>query len=56
VATAAAEFITGPLMDDPRQVGKPLGVELAGIYSARPGREWRALYEIDGATHAGDRA
>jgi mRNA-degrading endonuclease RelE of RelBE toxin-antitoxin system len=32
-------------------VGKPLGVELAGIYSARPGRDWRVLYEIDEAKH-----
>jgi mRNA interferase RelE/StbE len=34
VASAAAEFITGPLLEDPRRVGKPLGAELAGIYSA----------------------
>ena len=47
IAAAAAEFITGPLLDDPHRVGKPLGAELAGIYSARLGREWRVLYEID---------
>jgi mRNA interferase RelE/StbE len=47
VAAAAAEFITGPLLEDPRRGGKPLGAELAGIHSARPGREWRVLYEID---------
>ena len=47
IAAAAAEFITGALLDDPRRVGKPLGAELAGIYSARLGREWRVLYEID---------
>lgn len=47
VAAAAAEFITGPLLEDPRRVGKPLGAELAGIHSARLGREWRVLYEID---------
>jgi mRNA interferase RelE/StbE len=52
VAAAAAEFITGPLLADPRRVGKPLGAELAGIYSARLGREWRVLYEIDEAKHA----
>jgi mRNA interferase RelE/StbE len=50
-AAAAAEFITGPLLADPRRVGKPLGAELAGIYSARLGREWRVLYEIDEAKH-----
>jgi mRNA-degrading endonuclease RelE of RelBE toxin-antitoxin system len=47
ISAAAAEFITGPLFDDPRRVGKPLGAELAGIYSARLGREWRVLYEIN---------
>jgi mRNA interferase RelE/StbE len=47
IAAAAAEFITGPLLDDPRRVGKPLGAELAGIYSARLGWEWRVLYEIN---------
>jgi mRNA-degrading endonuclease RelE of RelBE toxin-antitoxin system len=47
IAAAAVEFITGPLLDNPRRVGKPLGAELAGIYSARLGRDWRVLYEID---------
>jgi mRNA-degrading endonuclease RelE of RelBE toxin-antitoxin system len=47
VATAAAEFITGPLLPEPRRVGKPLSAELAGFYSARLGREWRVLYEIN---------
>lgn len=51
VAAAAAEFITGHLLDDPRRLGKPLGAELAGIYSARLGRDWRVLYEIDDAKH-----
>ena len=51
VAAAAAEFITGPLLAYPRPVGKPLGAELTGIYSARLGRDWRVLYEIDDARH-----
>lgn len=51
IAAAAVEFITGPLLVTPRRVGKPLGEELAGIYSARLGREWRVLYEIDDARH-----
>ncbi len=51
-AAAAAEFITGPLLRELRRVGKPLGAELAGIYSARLAREWRVLYEIDEAKHA----
>lgn len=52
VAEAAVEFITGPLLDSPRRVGKPLDEELAGIYSARLGRSWRVLYEIDDSGHA----
>ena len=52
VAAAAVEFITGPLLREPRRVGKPLGAELAGIYSARLAREWRVLYEIDESRHA----
>jgi len=51
IAAAAAEFITGPLLDDSHRVGKPLGAELAGIYSARLGREWRVLYEIIDSKH-----
>jgi mRNA interferase RelE/StbE len=51
IATAAADFITGPPLDNPRRVGQPLGAELAGIYSARLGRDWRVLYEIDDAKH-----
>ena len=47
VAEAAAELITGPLLDNPRRVGKELTDELAGIYSARLARDWRVLYEID---------
>lgn len=47
VAAAAAEFITAPLLDNPRRIGKPLGEELAGTYSARLARDWRVFYEID---------
>jgi mRNA-degrading endonuclease RelE of RelBE toxin-antitoxin system len=51
IAAAAVEFITGPLLDHPRRVGKLLGAELAGIYGAGLGRDWRVLYEIDDAKH-----
>lgn len=51
VAAAAVEFISGPLLADPRRVGKPLGEELSGIHSARLARNWRVLYEIDDARH-----
>lgn len=51
VAAAAVELITGPLLDIPHRVGKPLGEELTGIYSARLARNWRVLYEIDDTKH-----
>ena len=47
IAAAVVEFITGPLLGNPWRVGKPLRDELAGIHSARVGRDWRVLYEID---------
>lgn len=49
VAVAAVELITGPLCANPRRIGKALGAELAGIYSARIALDWRVLYEIDEA-------
>lgn len=52
IATAAADFITGPLLANPHRVGKELVDELAGIHSALLGRDWRVLYEIDEAAHA----
>ena len=51
VAVSAAECITGPLLENPRKIGKPLRDALAGIRSARLDREWRILYEIDDAKH-----
>jgi mRNA-degrading endonuclease RelE of RelBE toxin-antitoxin system len=50
IAYAVYEFITGPLLDNPRRVGKPLGPPLAPAYSARRG-DYRVLYFIDDATH-----
>ncbi|MGL5819056.1 MAG: type II toxin-antitoxin system RelE family toxin [Phycicoccus sp.] len=52
IAAAALEFITGPLLDNPHRVGKALTEELAGVHSARLGRDWRVLYEIDEGEHA----
>jgi mRNA-degrading endonuclease RelE of RelBE toxin-antitoxin system len=49
---ATVEFITGPLLLNPYRVGRPLGEELEGIFSARVSRDWRVLYEIDEAKHA----
>ena len=47
VAAAAVEFITGPLLEAPYRVVKPLRDELAGFHSARLGTQWRVLYRID---------
>lgn len=46
VATAAFEFITGPLLENPHRVGKQLRLPLADRHSARRGT-YRVLYRID---------
>jgi mRNA-degrading endonuclease RelE of RelBE toxin-antitoxin system len=46
VAMAVGEFISGPLLDNPHRVGKPLVRELAGYHSARRGA-YRVVYRID---------
>jgi mRNA-degrading endonuclease RelE of RelBE toxin-antitoxin system len=46
VAAAAYAFVTGPLLDNPRRVGKPLEAPLAPAWSARRGA-YRILYQID---------
>ncbi len=51
VAAAAVELVTGPLLHNPQRLGKALGGGLAGIHSARLGRDWRVLYQIDEAKH-----
>ena len=45
IAAAALEFITGPLAENPRRVGKPLRGELADLWSARRG-QYRVVYAI----------
>jgi mRNA interferase RelE/StbE len=44
-ATAAVEFISGPLAQNPRRVGKPLRFQLEGLHSARRG-DFRIVYRI----------
>lgn len=44
--TAIVEFMTGPLVGDPRHVGKPLPFALDGYQSARRGA-YRVVYRID---------
>lgn len=46
VAAAITEFLTGPLLDNPHRVGKPLTHELHGYHSARRGA-YRVIYRID---------
>jgi mRNA interferase RelE/StbE len=46
VAFAAYEFIIGPLLDNPRRVGKQLRPPLHDRYSARRGT-YRVIYRID---------
>lgn len=46
IVGAVIEFAFGDLAREPRRVGKPLGRELAGQYSARRG-PYRLLYRID---------
>jgi mRNA interferase RelE/StbE len=52
VAAAAAEIITGPLLEAPYRVGKPLREKLTGFHSARLGTQWRVLYRIDESKRA----
>ena len=46
VAFAVIDFITGPLLENPKRVGAPLRGELEGIWSARRGT-YRVLYRVD---------
>lgn len=46
VAVAAYEFITGPLLDAPHRVGKPLDPPMAPAWAARRGT-YRILYYLN---------
>lgn len=46
VAVAVTEFLTGPLLENPYRIGKPLERELAGYHSARRG-SYRVIYRVD---------
>jgi mRNA interferase RelE/StbE len=46
VAAAAYEFITGPLLTDPHQIGKRLLPPMNDRFSARRGT-YRMIYRID---------
>jgi len=45
VAAAIVEFMVGPLVEDPRRVGKPLQRELTGYWSARRG-SYRVVHRL----------
>ena len=46
VIDAVLAFLTGPLLDNPKRLGKPLAGELTGLWSARRG-DYRVVYEIN---------
>ena len=46
VAAAVVEFLYGSLAANPHRMGKPLRLELQGLYSARRG-DYRVIYRID---------
>lgn len=46
VTPAIVEFMVGPLLEEPRRVGKPLQRELEGYWSARRGA-YRVVYRVD---------
>lgn len=46
VAAAAYELISGPLLDNPHRVGKPLNPPLAPAWTARRG-SYRILFNLD---------
>ena len=50
VATAAHEFITGPLLRDPYRIGKRLLPPMDDRFSARRGT-YRVIYRIDDKAH-----
>lgn len=49
VAAAIWEFVTGPLAQNPRRLGKGLTGQLAGYHSARRG-SYRVVYSITDIT------
>jgi mRNA-degrading endonuclease RelE of RelBE toxin-antitoxin system len=48
VGTAVVEFCYGTLAENPRRLGKPLRLHLAGLHNARRG-DYRVIYRIDEA-------
>jgi mRNA interferase RelE/StbE len=49
VSRAVVEFMTGPMLNNPQRVGKPLREPLAPAWSARRG-SYRVIYLIDEGT------
>ncbi len=51
VAAAVAEFVYGPLAENPHRLGRMLRFDLEGDHAARRG-DYRVIYRIDDAAHA----
>lgn len=49
IAIAVLDYLVGPLLENPRRVGKPLRGDLTGLHSARVGA-YRIVYQIDEAS------
>jgi mRNA interferase RelE/StbE len=49
-ATAMFEHLTGPVVENPRRLGKQLDAPLDNLWSTRRG-EYRAIYVIDDEQH-----
>jgi mRNA-degrading endonuclease RelE of RelBE toxin-antitoxin system len=50
VTAAVVEFLVGPLLEAPERVGRPLGYESEGYWSARRGA-YRIVYRLDHDVH-----
>jgi mRNA-degrading endonuclease RelE of RelBE toxin-antitoxin system len=46
IAVAVLDYLVGPLLENPRRVGKPLRGNLIGLHSATVGA-YRIVFEID---------
>lgn len=49
IRDAALAALAGPVRENPRQVGKALVGDLAGLYSTRRG-DYRIIYQVDDDT------
>jgi mRNA interferase RelE/StbE len=50
IAAAVLEFVLGPLLQNPRRIGRPLRGDLTGLYAARVS-SYRVVSEIGESQH-----